>query len=113
MTRLAPLVAAFALTALSACTSAAPPMSDPMPPSSSTPAPSPDPDAGACNADAASAGAIGKTADAATVERAKTQAGAKYARVIKPGMMVTMEFNPDRLNIDVDDKNVITNVRCG
>ena len=32
---------------------------------------------------------------------------------IKPGMMVTMEYRAGRLNIDVDEANVITNVRCG
>ena len=108
MTRIAPLVAVLALS-LSACSSAAPPMSDPMPPPASTP----DPDASACNADAARADAVGKMADAATVDRARAQSGARFARVIKPGMMVTMEYNGERLNIDVDASNRITNVRCG
>lgn len=108
MARFAPLVAAFALS-ISACSSAAPPMSDPTPPTVATP----DPDAGSCNADAAKADAIGKTADAATVDRARSAAGAKVVRVIKPGMMVTMDYRGDRLNIDVDADNRITNLRCG
>lgn len=102
MSRLVPAFAAVALIALSACTSAAPPMSDPMPAESM-----------ACNADAAKPDAMGKKADAATVERARTQAGAKSARVLKPGQMVTMEYMAGRLNIDVDAANTITNVRCG
>ncbi len=34
-------------------------------------------------------------------------------RVIKPGMAITMDYNPKRLNIDVDDKGIITRVWCG
>lgn len=91
------------LFALSACTTtASPPMSDPSPPASGA----------ACNAEAAR-DAIGKTATADVVERARTQAGARMARVLKPGQMVTMEYMEGRLNIDVDARNVITNVRCG
>lgn len=80
----------------------APPMSDPMPAQQMT-----------CNADAAKPGAIGQAATDAVVEQARNDAGAKMARVLKPGQMVTMEFMDGRLNIDVDDSNVITNVRCG
>lgn len=108
MTRFTPL-AVLALS-LSACTSAAPPMTDPLPPPTAS---TPDPDASPCNAEAAKADAIGRIADEATLARARSQAGVKFTRVIKPGMMVTMEFNPDRLNVDVDDNNRITNVRCG
>lgn len=65
-----------------------------------------------CNADAAR-GAIGKTATAAVVEQARKDAGAAMVRTLKPGQMVTMEYRGDRLNIDVDERNVVTNVRCG
>lgn len=34
-------------------------------------------------------------------------------RIIKPGMMVTMDYRTDRLNIHVDDQGVITSVRWG
>ncbi len=34
-------------------------------------------------------------------------------RVIQPGMAVTMDFNPDRLNIWLDDRDVIERVTCG
>lgn len=34
-------------------------------------------------------------------------------RVIKPGMAITMDYNPERLNIDVDAKGIITRVWCG
>jgi hypothetical protein len=65
-----------------------------------------------CNADAAR-GMIGKTATADVVEQARVAADAEVARTLKPDQMVTMEYHPSRLNIDVDDDNVITNVRCG
>ena len=39
--------------------------------------------------------------------------GARSARVIKPGMAVTMDFREDRVNIDVDAANSIKAIRCG
>lgn len=58
-------------------------------------------------------GLIGKAADEATVEQARTDTGAASARVLKPGYMVTMEFDGTRLNIEVDDANGIVSLRCG
>jgi len=34
-------------------------------------------------------------------------------RVIRPGMAVTMDYVPERLNIDIDAAEVISGVRCG
>lgn len=34
-------------------------------------------------------------------------------RVIRPGMGVTMDFSPQRLNIEVDADEVITRISCG
>ena len=93
----------LAATALVACTTTAgPPMSDPSPPSAMS-----------CNADAAKPGAMGKVATAEVVERARVDAGARTVRVLKPGQMVTMEYAEGRLNIDVDVRNVVINLRCG
>ena len=33
-------------------------------------------------------------------------------RIITPGMAVTEDYNPDRLNIHVDDKGWITKTEC-
>jgi len=77
-----------------------------------TPEPGNPPMTTSCNADAARV-VIGKTASADVVEQARVAAGARTARVLEPGQMVTMEFMEGRLNIDVDSNNVITNVRCG
>ena len=99
---------AFALTlalgvlALPACTATTPPMTDPMPPQTV-----------GCNADAAKPAALGKPATAAVIEQARIDAGARMARVLKPGQMVTMEYAEGRLNIDVDAGNIIINLRCG
>lgn len=97
------LALALAVMALPACTTTtAPPMSDPTPPQSMS-----------CNADAAKPAAMGKVATAEVVERARIDAGARMARVLKPGQMVTMEYAEGRLNIDVDARNVVINLRCG
>jgi hypothetical protein len=57
--------------------------------------------------------ANGKLADEALVTRIRTETNSKSVRVIKPGMMVTMDYREDRVNIDVDATNHVTNVRCG
>jgi hypothetical protein len=38
---------------------------------------------------------------------------AKAVRVIGPDMAVTMDFRPDRLNVEHDKANIITRVACG
>lgn len=65
-----------------------------------------------CDADAAR-DVVGEVATAEVVERARKAAGAELVRTLKPGQMVTMEYHFSRLNIDVDEDNVITGVRCG
>jgi len=56
---------------------------------------------------------VGKPFSAAVEADAKKQSGLTNVRVIRPGMAVTMDFRPDRLNIDLDDKGVVTGFRCG
>ncbi len=34
-------------------------------------------------------------------------------RVIRPGMLITQEYNPKRMNLDVDSKGIIIRVWCG
>ena len=34
-------------------------------------------------------------------------------RLIRPGMAVTMDYSPDRLNITTDDQDIIDRVYCG
>ncbi|WP_042809585.1 I78 family peptidase inhibitor, partial [Xanthomonas citri] len=56
---------------------------------------------------------VGQPLTDAVGEQARSDAGAKSVRVLKPGQMTTMEFNGERLNLEVDAKNVISSVRCG
>ena len=94
------------LGALAACT--APGGS----PSTGT-SPMPPPPAGtACNAQGAQF-AVGKTPGGSVVEEARQRSGSYMARVLRPGQMVTMEFNAQRLNLDLNAAGVITGVRCG
>ncbi len=44
---------------------------------------------------------------------AQGKVGANSSRVIGPGSVVTMDYRPDRLNIVVDDKQVVQSFRCG
>lgn len=79
------------------------------------PAPPPDNSAivsGSCDA-AQAQGLVGQALTDALTEQARADTGAKTVRVLKPNQMMTMEFNSDRLNLEVDEKNLITDVRCG
>jgi len=67
---------------------------------------------GTCKADAARS-ALGKSASAQVVEQARVAAGARMARVLHPGQVVTKEFDGERLSLDVDAQGVVLAVRCG
>lgn len=94
-----------------ATTPAAPAPVEPAPPADTPPAAEP-PAAAACDADAAD-GVVGRAATTEVVEQARVAAGAAVARTLAPGQVVTMEFRGDRLNLMVDEANVVTGVRCG
>ena len=40
-------------------------------------------------------------------------AARETARTLKPDQAVTMEFNANRLNLDLDDAGAVTAIRCG
>ncbi|HEQ0105068.1 TPA: hypothetical protein VDW71_005054 [Pseudomonas aeruginosa] len=79
--------------------------------SASAPAATPAAD-GRCDANAVQA-YVGKQASAAIVEEGRRAAGAEVARALRPHDAVTMDYNPRRLNIDVDDTLVIKRLSCG
>jgi hypothetical protein len=56
---------------------------------------------------------IGKVADDALVERARSDAGAQTVRMLRPGVMITNEFNATRLNIRVDNDRKVITTSCG
>lgn len=94
LARLVPVGAILALAlGLAACVEPAP-----------EPAPMPE--------DACGAGALqGLVGQSATVLDTMKFAGP--VRILRPGMAVTMEFSPARLNILVDGREMIERVSCG
>ncbi|MGQ2979693.1 MAG: I78 family peptidase inhibitor [Polaromonas sp.] len=98
------ILGSVAAALLVACTT-------PAPPPATGPVPG-GPAAGVCNAQGAQF-AIGKAAGASVVEEARQRSGAYMARVLRPNQVVTMEFNAQRLNLDINAAGVVTGVRCG
>lgn len=56
---------------------------------------------------------IGQKATPSVMEDLRTRSGSASARMLRPGQVVTMEYNATRLNLIVDDKDVMTAIRCG
>ncbi|MCZ8393610.1 I78 family peptidase inhibitor [Achromobacter xylosoxidans] len=66
----------------------------------------------ACDASALQS-QIGQKATQSVLEDLRTRSGAATTRILRPGQLVTMEYNDTRLNLIVDDKDVMTAIRCG
>ncbi|MET0581677.1 MAG: I78 family peptidase inhibitor [Pseudoxanthomonas sp.] len=77
------------------------------------PAPPAPPAAAAGCDDSQAQWAIGKKVSEADVEQARKDSGAESVRTLKPDQAVTMEFNANRLNLDVDATGTVTAIRCG
>lgn len=56
---------------------------------------------------------IGRRYDEALGESIREQSGAGALRVMRPGYAYTLEFREDRLNVRVDEGDVITDIGCG
>lgn len=56
---------------------------------------------------------LGKTVDDKVADDARYAAGAMRTRIIRPGQAVTMDADPQRLNIEVDETGRIRRLRCG
>ena len=56
---------------------------------------------------------VGIRANDALRAEIASRSGARTVRWIEPGMAVTMDFRPDRLNAEMDADGVITVLRCG
>ncbi|PJJ97592.1 hypothetical protein CO641_11650 [Lysobacteraceae bacterium NML91-0213] len=56
---------------------------------------------------------VGQAGTPELLERARTAAGASTARMLKPDQMVTLEYLEGRLNLRVDESNVVASVDCG
>ncbi len=55
---------------------------------------------------------VAKLATPAAIARIKLRSGAAAMRVIKPGMAVTMDFSPTRLNVELDERGRVKALRC-
>lgn len=56
---------------------------------------------------------LGKIVDDKVADDARYAAGAMRTRIIRPGQAVTMDADPQRLNIEVDETGRIRRLRCG
>ncbi|NYT84039.1 I78 family peptidase inhibitor [Pollutimonas harenae] len=64
-----------------------------------------------CNADLAES-AVGQKATPELLETYRDQSGAKQARILRPRDVITMEYNPQRLNLRVDEQDMVISVNC-
>lgn len=67
---------------------------------------------GSCNAEAVQ-NLTGKRITSELAEEARTKAGAQHLRVTTPNQPVTLDYNAQRLNIDIDDDDSIIRLSCG
>ncbi|NGM89065.1 proteinase inhibitor I78 [Parapusillimonas sp. SGNA-6] len=65
----------------------------------------------ACDADKAES-AVGQRANSGLIEQYRELAGAKTARALRPRDVMTMEYDPTRLNLKLDDNDVVISVNC-
>ncbi|TLP56062.1 MULTISPECIES: I78 family peptidase inhibitor [Pseudomonas] len=67
---------------------------------------------GRCDASGADF-AIGKPGTPELLEQARKASGSQMGRILKPTDMITLEYRSERVNLNVDDKGVVTRVNCG
>jgi hypothetical protein len=70
------------------------------------------PAAGNCNADAGQF-ALGQVYTERIAEAVRSRSGARVARPLRPGQMVTLEYAADRINIRLDAADRVIGVACG
>ncbi|HEY8358698.1 MAG TPA: I78 family peptidase inhibitor [Ramlibacter sp.] len=102
--RALPFATAGALLLLGACVSSPPPAAPSFPPFPPT--------AGRCNADAGRF-AVGQTYTEPIAEAVRSRSGARIARALRPGQVVTREYAGDRINITLDAADRVASVGCG
>jgi hypothetical protein len=68
--------------------------------------------ASTCDADPVQS-LLGKQPTSALVEGARSRSHSSTARVLKPDQPVTMEYDPSRLNLIVNEKNILSSIHCG
>jgi len=63
--------------------------------------------------EAAAQFALGQVAGAKLLEEVRVRAGAQRVRMVRPGQMVTMEYDAGRLTLELDAGDRIVRARCG
>jgi hypothetical protein len=63
--------------------------------------------------EAAASFALGERYSDRLARRARRAANARVVRKVEPGRVYTMDFRADRLNLDVDRRDIVRAVRCG
>ncbi|MBE0488767.1 MAG: hypothetical protein IBX53_06780 [Halomonas sp.] len=56
---------------------------------------------------------VGRDYSEALGEAIRAESGAARMRVIRPGEAVTLDYRPDRLNVRLDENDVISEIGCG
>ena len=56
---------------------------------------------------------VGQVRTQAMADQAMRMAGARTLRWIVPDSAYTMDYRPDRLNIHLNARNVVTKINCG
>ena len=56
---------------------------------------------------------VGQNTTAKLMEAARVRSGALMVRVLRPGQMITKEFDAQRVNLEVNAAGRIVAVRCG
>jgi hypothetical protein len=67
---------------------------------------------GACNA-AGARFAAGRPLTPQLEQEARVRSGAAMVRILRPGQVVTLEYNEQRLNIEIDASGRVIRIRCG
>lgn len=70
------------------------------------------PQPGDCDA-AKAQSAVGERASDEVLERARVAAQAKSARFLRPNQPITMEYSSSRLNLELNERDIVRGVRCG
>lgn len=77
-------------------------------------APAPETPSGIATCSAAAAQSlVGQLGTPENAAKAMTLTRTKTMRWLRPGMAVTMDYRSDRLNILLDEKDVIAQITCG
>jgi hypothetical protein len=95
-----------------ACAGAGGPVTRPSPPGSEDPVGTAPELAEACDHTKVR-WTIGERASPELLEKAQQAAGARTARFLRPGQMITMEYVASRLNLELDEQGNVQRVRCG